>query len=284
MARAEVHIHEVLSGRQNSKLQADGRLTRSLFLKRGVVALAGVVGLARLGPRCQGAPQSTNNTANKTNPLVKLKSRKEYRVKSWDVITIGNLSRNRYWGESDDRGVRSAICTCTLIRGDSFHLLIDPSLKDKKEMFSELDRRTGLSPSDIDAVFIAHQHGDHHWGLVHFSRARWLAGAIVAEGLNKSQRHPKSIESAGQRLFDAIDVIPTPGHTMDHHSLRFDCDGLSVVVAGDAVPTRDFWRERRGYFNAVDLELSARTMDDISSVADIVVPGHDNYFLSRPSV
>ncbi len=69
---------------------------------------------------------------------------------------------------------------------------------------------------------------------------------------------------------------------MDHRGLRLDCDGLSVVVAGDAVPTRDFWRERRGYFNAVDFELSAQTMDNISLVADIVVPGHDNYFLSRP--
>jgi len=86
---------------------------------------------------------------------------------------------------------------------------------------------------------------------------------------------------AGRRLLDAIDVIATPGHTMDHHSLRFYCRGLSVVVAGDAVPTQDFWRERRGYFNAVDFELSARTMNGISSVADIVVPGHDNYFLSQ---
>jgi hypothetical protein len=26
---------------------------------------------------------------------------------------------------------------------------------------------------------------------------------------------------------------------MDHHSLRFDCGGLSVVVAGDAVSPHD---------------------------------------------
>ena len=44
------------------------------------------------------------------------------------IITIGNLSRNRYWGESDDRAYRPAICTCTLISGDGFRLLVDPSL------------------------------------------------------------------------------------------------------------------------------------------------------------
>jgi len=88
------------------------------------------------------------------------------------------------------------------------------------------------------------------------------------------------LEGASGLLWDAVEVLPTPGHTSSHHSLRFDCDGLSVVTAGDAVPTRDFWRERRGYFNSADLELSARTMDKIAGLADLVVPGHDNYFLS----
>jgi glyoxylase-like metal-dependent hydrolase (beta-lactamase superfamily II) len=53
-----------------------------------------------------------------------------------------------------------------------------------------------------------------------------------------------------------------------------------VVVAGDAVATRDFWRERRGYFNCADFDLSARSRDKIAGLADIVVPGHDNYFLN----
>lgn len=74
-------------------------------------------------------------------------------------------------------------------------------------------------------------------------------------------------------------MIPTPGHTNTHHSLHFDRDGLSIVIAGDSVATRDFFRERLGYFNAVDFELSARTMDKLAAMADIIVPGHDNHFL-----
>ena len=69
---------------------------------------------------------------------------------------------------------------------------------------------------------------------------------------------------------------------MSDHSLRFDSDGLSVVVAGDAVASRDFWRERRGYFNCADFDLSARSMDKIAGLADLVVPGHDNYFPNLP--
>ena len=34
---------------------------------------------------------------------VRLKGKKDSKVKHWDIITIGNLSRNRYWGESEER-------------------------------------------------------------------------------------------------------------------------------------------------------------------------------------
>ncbi len=210
------------------------------------------------------------------------KGRPALKVKRWDVITIGNLSRNRYWGEGDAKGVRAAICTCTVIQGDGFRLLIDPSLSSAEEMARELDRRTGLKLRDIDSVFITHEHGDHVTGLPHFEHAKWLAGPETAAILNRSKKFPKTIEPATGRLFDAIDILPTPGHTASLCSLRFDCEGLSVAVTGDAVATQDFWRERRGYYNCVDFQLSAKSMAQIASVADIIVPGHDNYFLNLP--
>ncbi|UCD51087.1 MAG: MBL fold metallo-hydrolase [Phycisphaerales bacterium] len=246
-----------------------GPLTRGEFLACAGGALLtqiAIGGSALGGPSPAGPPH-------------RWKGRGESHVKRWDVITIGNLSRNRYWGESDDKAVRPAICTCTLITGEEFCLLVDPSLADVVEMATELDRRAGVKTRDVTAVFVTHEHGDHVAGITHFADARWLAAPAVAEALNKSAKLPHRIEDAADRLFDAIDVIATPGHTETHHSLRFDCDGLSVVIAGDAVATRDFFRERRGYFNAVDLEMSARTIDRLSAIADIIVPGHDNYFL-----
>ena len=143
----------------------------------------------------------------------------------------------------------------------------------------ELDRRTGLRLRDIDAVFVTHEHGDHWFGLAHFPDAKWMAAADVAAALNKTGELAKPVESATGQIFSAVDVVSTPGHTLNHHSLRFDCDGMSVFVAGDAVASRDFWRERRGYFNCVDFELSAKTMEKMAGLADIVVPGHDNCFL-----
>lgn len=208
------------------------------------------------------------------------KGKPNTKLKRWDIITIGNLSRNRYWGESDNQGVRSAICTCTVIQGEGFRLIVDPSLAQAEQMSAELDRRTGLKPSDVDTVFVTHEHGDHWFGLQHFPQARWLAAPEAAMALNKAGKLPKAVESATGRLFDVVEIVPTPGHPLSHHSLRFDCEGLSVVIAGDAVATRDFWRERRGYYNCVDFDLSRQSMDKITGLADIVVPGHDNFFLN----
>jgi len=198
----------------------------------------------------------------------------------WDIICIGNLSRNRYWGESESKAVRSALCTCTLVAGDGFRLLVDPAFADAGVMAAELSRRTGLQPSDVTAVFITHEHGDHHAGLRHFDGAQWFAAPEPAEIVNRSRKYDKPIATVTGRLFDAIDVIHTAGHTPGHHSLGFESEGRSVVVAGDAVMTRDFWRDRQGYFNSKDFPRASRTIEMLAETADIIVPGHDNYFLS----
>jgi glyoxylase-like metal-dependent hydrolase (beta-lactamase superfamily II) len=252
--------------------ELSGRYTRAVFLAHFTV---GILAASAATLRAASADPAAGNA-----PLSPWKGRKDSKVKRWDVITLGNLSRNRYWGESDAKGVRSAICTCTVVQGEGFRLIEDPSLSNADDMARELDRRTGLKPRDITAVFVTHEHGDHWYGLTHFPAARWLAAPDVAAALNQTKKLPKLVEAATGRLFDAIDILPTPGHTLSHHSLRFDCEGMSVVIAGDAVATRDFWRERRGYFNCVDFELAAKSMDKIAGLADIVVPGHDNYFLN----
>ena len=235
--------------------------------------------LASVGAGLFSGSVASSNVSAQPAPAHRWKGAPNSKIKRWDVITIGNLSRNRYWGEGDAKGVRAAICTTTVITGENFRLLVDPSLADAQQMAKELDRRTGLKPSDIAAVFVTHEHGDHWAGLANFPDAKWFAGPIVAEILSKNGKFKKPIEPATGKLFEVVDVMPTPGHTAGHTSLRFDCDGKSIIAAGDAVATHDFFRDRRGYFNAVDFALSAKTMDRMAEAADIIIPGHDNYFL-----
>lgn len=239
-----------------------------------------VFGLANL--RIKGFEHSfeSEEIPDQSARMLKLKGKKDSIVRHWDIITIGNLSRNRYWGESEERPSRSAICTCTVISGDNFNIIVDPSLADETSMSNELKRRTGLTPDKIDVVFITHQHGDHVAGLKNFLKAQWFAGSEVASGLNKTTQFSKKIEPAGSSLFGGIDVIPTPGHTPDHYSLRFDYKGLSIVIAGDSVATSDFWNDRAMYYNVMDMAASKRSMERIDAVADIIIPGHDNFFFN----
>ncbi len=203
-------------------------------------------------------------------------------IDRWNIVTIGNLSRNRYWGESDAAPVRPALCTCTCVTSGHSRLLVDPSVADSRNMAVELARRTGMQPADITTVFITHAHTDHHAGLSAFPDAEWLAAPTVAKEINETGRYAKPVMPATDRILDTIDVLGTPGHAPGHHSLRFDWNGYRIVVAGDAVMTRDFWLDRQGYFNSVDFDLVADTMDHLAGLADIIVPGHDNYFLVAP--
>ena len=39
--------------------------------------------------------------------------------------------------------------------------------------------------------------------------------------------------------------------------------------------------ERQGYFNSADFDLVARSIEELARIADVIIPGHDNYFLNR---
>jgi glyoxylase-like metal-dependent hydrolase (beta-lactamase superfamily II) len=233
----------------------------------------GVAGLSAIG--C-----ANKIMANSAGNAITLKGKKDSKIIHWDVVTIGNLSRNRYWGESEEKSLHSVICTTTVITGKNFHVVVDPSLADTKAMAEELKRRTGLTPDDIDVAFVTHEHGDHHCGLPGFPKAKWLATAQAAAEINRTAKYQKNVEVVGSTIFDVIDVLTTPGHTPGTAGLRFDYKGLSVFVAGDAIATRDFWDEGRIYFKALDVEVAKQSYKKIASISNIIVPGHDNYFVN----
>lgn len=207
----------------------------------------------------------------------------------WDVLTIGHLSRNKFWGEPATEPRRAPRCTATLIRTPEQLIVVDPG-NPRPEMARILDERAGITSEAVDIVFLTHFHGDHRVGVAAFPCAVVYMGRDeIAEA--QTRVAPESTEGemlarlvpAPETIVPGVARLDTPDHTQGHCSLVFTSEGRQVIVSSDVVMTRDFFAARDYYFNTVDPAATLRSLDAIRTLADIVVPGHDNYFLIPPA-
>jgi glyoxylase-like metal-dependent hydrolase (beta-lactamase superfamily II) len=209
----------------------------------------------------------------------------------WTVLTIGHLSRNRFWGEDQSQARRPPLCTSALMRAGDAVILVDPPLP-PAEMAGLLDRRTGLAPGAVTHVFLTHFHGDHRAGLEAFPGIPWLMPEVEVGHWDALLAG----DAAERRLLERITPVPAeggavapgvrtmhlPGHTPGLAGLVFeDGDGFRVVLAADAAMTRDFFEARAGYFNSDDFDAAAQSIDRLRAEAEVILPGHDNLFWNR---
>jgi glyoxylase-like metal-dependent hydrolase (beta-lactamase superfamily II) len=121
----------------------------------------------------------------------------------------------------------------------------------------------GVDVAEIDFVLCTHLHPDHVGWNTRLEDGRWvptfpnaryvLADRELAWWTSREKEDPSAspwitdsvlpIVAAGRAeivksahaLDDAVRLIPTPGHTIDHYSVRVGSPGAAAVVTGDAV-------------------------------------------------
>jgi glyoxylase-like metal-dependent hydrolase (beta-lactamase superfamily II) len=91
----------------------------------------------------------------------------------------------------------------------------------------------------------------------------------------------KAFSPAERYLPTDVTLFATPGHTRAHHSLRAQTKHGCLVIAGDAAMTIDFFAASEGFHNSVDFIAARESIQSIRNAADIVVPGHGNYFITK---
>jgi glyoxylase-like metal-dependent hydrolase (beta-lactamase superfamily II) len=167
----------------------------------------------------------------------------------------------------------AAIQSFVVESGDT-KILVDTCYgNDKKRtypMFNQLHgpflqdfRRAGFRPEDVDIVLCTHLHSDHvGWNtrLVNgewvptFPNARYLIGndelvharlqqdAEARERLRDSvdplfERDLVDLVGVDHRLNDDVSLMPTPGHTPGHVSVRVASQGSEAIISGDIMIT-----------------------------------------------
>jgi len=137
-----------------------------------------------------------------------------------------------------------------------WHLLNSP---DYESNFASI----GLSPADIDFVMCTHLHVDHVGWNTRLENGRWVptfpkATYIISEReffhwQDRYQQEPDiypwigdsvlPVVDAGRSKFvtsdhalnDLVHLIPTPGHTIDHFSVKVGERGQVAIVTGDMI-------------------------------------------------
>ena len=106
--------------------------------------------------------------------------------------------------------------------------------------------RLGLTPADIDLVFLGHLHFDHAGGLcevcgaeVHVHAAELEAARAKADDAyfvdDFAGDYRWKVQTDEYELVPGVRAINTPGHTAGHMSLLIELpQGKPVILAGDA--------------------------------------------------
>lgn len=201
----------------------------------------------------------------------------------WAQLNIGCLSRNRFWGESEEKAYRKAECTSTIICSGNECILVDPGVEKEKMKFL-LDRRCGLPIERVSTIFFTHLHADHRVDAACYSGIRMVATKEeIQDNFEEIGKVGwfEALEAAKEELIPGVKVVRLPGHTRGCAGLAFDGRDGKILIAGDAVMTRSFFEQEQGYFNSYNHEEARNSIRHIRKDYTLIVPGHDILFYNR---
>jgi glyoxylase-like metal-dependent hydrolase (beta-lactamase superfamily II) len=218
-----------------------------------------------------------------------------------DIVSIGTLSRNRLWNEAAP--LRTPHATTSLVRTGKRNILIDPGLPGSI-LAARLNERTGLRPDAIDTVFLTNLRPAHRAGVSAFPAAKVLAHELeiqhakaqFSEFLERSedddldagivqteQAFLDRVDPAEDQLAPHLDLFPLFGYTPGACGLLVSLPTLTVLIAGDAVPTQDHFLAGQILPDAFDVQKAQESLREAYEIADLIIPGHDNLFLNPRS-
>ena len=125
-------------------------------------------------------------------------------------------------------------------------------------------RRAGVTPGEIDTVFITHVHVDHVGWNAAFGRSQFVAhreSVALAEERGRPLPEGTAAVAGEAELAPGVVAFETPGHLPGHMSVLV---GDDLVVLGDvAVHPAQLSRPGLAYVFDADAERSTRTREEV---------------------
>jgi glyoxylase-like metal-dependent hydrolase (beta-lactamase superfamily II) len=166
----------------------------------------------------------------------------------------------------DKEAIQYASSTVTLI-DDGFLILVDTGLEEDWPLIKAGIEEAGFHTSEINVIVNTHLHVDHV-GCNNKFKAKKYAHPKEIQRVNAQGYTPSPRKISEKTL-----VLETPGHVDGHISIVFK-EGR-IVMAGDAIPTRDHYARRIIPRVHSDAEMAMKSLLKILKIADVIVPGHD---------
>ena len=171
-----------------------------------------------------------------------------------------------------------ASATTTLIEDSGKKIIVDPGIN--RELLIKKLKAEGLTPDDIDVVFMTHYHPEHVFLTSVFEKA------VICDS-DTVYRRDEEKEFEGKLPGTNIEVIPTPGHAYEHAALLLNTDKGKVVVAADVFWWTDEEEQRVDDAEVLINKEDPFTKDEkalkesrkkVLEVADWIIPGHGKMF------
>lgn len=211
----------------------------------------------------------------------------------WKILTLGHLSRNKFWGESDAAQYHSVVATTTLVQADGVNILVDPTLS-VAQTEALLRLHAGLSREDIGIVFATHFHGDHRVDAAAYPNAKlYMSAASLAdaqaavEEVKQGRGVPAFVAGlegfapAPEEIVPGVRLYPLPGHTDGNTGLMLDAPEGKVLVAGDTIMGEEYFCAGEGYWFNTSAGKTRTSIVKAARDAGLVVPGHGDWFLTE---
>ena len=90
----------------------------------------------------------------------------------------------------------------------------------------------------------------------------------------------ENFEGPEDCLMEGVDLFPLPGYTAGTCGLLLPTPKMTIVLAGDAVPTSEHLERCLVLQECQNIEIAQESMKECLEIADVIIPGRDNILLS----